>query len=193
MKLAARVSTLLVPALLATLPAAAEHQDKVTRIGFLWGSSPSATRELAEAFRQGLSELGHAEGRRIVFEPRYAEGKFERFPDLAAELVRIKVDFIVAGSVPAAQAAKQATASIPIIMVGVGEAVETGLIASLARPGGNVTGSTFFYAELSAKRLELLKQVVPGLARIAVLWNSANAAKAPDWRETQKAARMLNV
>jgi putative tryptophan/tyrosine transport system substrate-binding protein len=193
MTLIPRAVTLLVLALLATPPAVDAQAGKTTHIGFLWGSSPSAARELAEAFQQGLRELGYAEGRDVVLEHRWAEGKFERFPVLAAELVRTKVDFIVAGSVPAAQAAKQATASIPIIMVGVGEAVETGLIASHARPGGNITGSTFFYAELSSKRLELLKQVVPGLARVAVLWNAANPAKGTDWRETQMAARTLNL
>ncbi len=182
------------PALLFTvLTGGAQHARKLARIGFLWGTSPSAAQDLVQAFRQGLSELGYVDAQNIMVEHRWAEGRLDRLPDLAAELVRLKVDVIMAANVPAARAAKQATTTIPIVMVGVGEVVETGLVTSLARPGGNVTGSTILYAELSAKRLELLKQIVPGLARIAVLWNAANPAKASDWRETQLAARALSV
>jgi ABC-type uncharacterized transport system substrate-binding protein len=176
-------------------PVAAEAQlaGKIARIGFLFGSSPSAAHGLVNAFQQGLRELGYVEGQNIIIEYRWAEGRFERFPDLAGELVRLKCDIIMAGSAHAALAAKQATATTPIIVVGVGEVVETGLVASLARPGGNITGSTLMFAELSAKRLELLKQVVPRLAVVAVLWNAGTPAKAIDWRETQAAARVLGV
>jgi putative ABC transport system substrate-binding protein len=178
---------------LAPLVAEAQEARKTARIGVLDPSSLAARRELLEAFGQALRERGYMEGQNIVIEHRWAEGRLERLPKLAADLVRLKVDIIVALSAPAAQAAKQATTTIPIVMVGVGDPVEARLVANLSRPGGNITGSSSLAGELSAKRLELLKEVVPGLARVAVLWNSANPAKAVDWREAQVAARTLRV
>jgi putative ABC transport system substrate-binding protein len=179
--------------LAAPLAAEAQPAGKVARIGFLFGSSPSAAHGLVNAFQQGLREVGYVEGQNITIEYRWAEGRFERFADFAAEFVRLKCDIIMAGSAHAAIAAKHATATTPIIVVGVGEVVETGLVTSLARPGGNITGSTLMFAELSTKRLELLKQVVPRIAVVAVLWNAGTPAKAIDWRETQVAARVLGM
>ncbi len=187
---------ILVLALLAT-PVAAEPQPagRVYRIGSLATDSRTTPENLRmrEAFTQGLRDLGYVEGKNILIERRYSEGRFERLPELAAELVRLKVDLIVAGAAPEARAAKQATLTIPIVMVAAGEAVEVGLVASLARPGGNVTGLTQMLPELTGKRLELLKEIVPKLSRVAILWNSANPAKVPDWKGTQVAARTLGV
>ncbi len=194
-KTAAISFTLALGLLAAPLPAAAQRPAKVFQIGFLGNLRPT-TREIArnvEAFRQGLRELGYVGGQNINIEYRYSEGQHERLPALAAELVRLRVDVIVAAAAPATRAAKQATTAIPIVMVAAGEAVESGLVASLARPGGNITGLTQMLPELTAKRLELLKEVVPKLSRAAVLWNSANPYKAPDWREIQVAARALRV
>ncbi len=180
--------------LAAPLAADAQQPGKVPRIGFLWASSPSdpASQRYREVFRRGLRDLGYIEGQNIAIESRSAEGKYDRLPGLAAELVRLQVDVIVAVGA-AAPAAKQATTTTPIVMVGAGAAVEAGLVASLARPGGNITGLTQMLPELTAKRLELLKEAVPKVSRVAVLWNSANPVKALDWREIQVAARALGV
>ncbi len=182
---------------LLTAPLAAEAQQpgKVYRIGWLASTPPTTPEALRvwEAFTQGLRDLGYVEGKNILIERRYSEGRFERLPELAAELVRLKVDLIVASAAPEARAAKQATLTIPIVMVAAGEAVEVGLVASLARPGGNVTGLTQMLPELTGKRLELLKEIVPKLSRVAILWNSANPAKVPDWKGTQVAARTLGI
>jgi len=156
--------------LLATpLAAQAQPAAKIARIGWL-GVSPATNPHLIEAFRQGLRDLGYVEGRNLVIEIRSAEGKFERLPALAAELVALKVDVIVVGGTPAALAAKQATTILPIVVSAVGDPVGSGLVTSLARPGGNVTGVSNLSLELVAKRLELLKQAVPGVSRVAVLW-----------------------
>ena len=172
----------------------AQHASRKTPvIGLLDATSASARAELVAAFRDGLREFGYVEGRNIRIEYRWAEGRFDRLPGLAADLVRISVDIIAAFAIPAALAAKDATTTIPIVMVGVTDPVERGLVASLARPGGNITGVSTLSAELSAKRLELLKELVPGLKRVAVLWNPANPGKAGDWREVQLAARALGV
>ena len=189
------VLILLLALAVLVVPPAAEAQEarKTARIGVLNPNSLSARAEPLEAFRQGLRNLGYVEGQNIVIDYRGADGRFEQLPDLAAELVRIKVDVIVALTAVAAQAAKQATTTIPIVMVGVGDPVEARLVANLSRPGGNITGSSSLAGELSAKRLELLKEVVPGLARVAALWNAGNPMKAADWREAQVAARTLRV
>jgi putative ABC transport system substrate-binding protein len=180
-----------------TWPRAARAQQlpaKIPRIGVLWSTAPSANPQLIEAFRQGLREHGYVEGQNVVVEHRWAEeGRLERLPHFAAELVRLKVDLIVAGAAPAAHAAKQATTTIPIVIANVGEAMESGFVASLARPGGNITGISVFTPQLAAKRLELLKEAVPHLSRIAVLWNATSPTKAIDWRETQIAARVLKL
>jgi len=152
----------------APLIAEAQPAAKVARIGYLAGYL-AATPHLPEAFRQGLRDLGYVEGRNVVIEYRDAEGKFERLPALAAELVALKVDVIVAVSTPQGLAAMQATKAIPIVFAAVADAVTSGLVTSLARPGGNLTGLSFLGPELIGKRLEQLKQVVPGVSRVSVL------------------------
>ena len=161
-------------ALFYALCASAEAQQptKVPRIGYLVGASLSAVSARIEAFRQGLRELGYVEGKNIVIEYRYAEGKLDRLPALAAELVRLKVDVIVATGPPSTRAAKEATATIPIVMAQDSDPVGTGFVASLARPGGNITGLATLAPELSGKRLELLKEIVPKLSRVAVFGTS---------------------
>jgi putative ABC transport system substrate-binding protein len=153
----------------APLAAEAQQAAKIARIGYLAGNLAGAPR-LEEAFRQGLRDLGYVEGRNVVIEIRDAEGKPERLPALAAELVALKVDVIVAPNTPQALAAKQATRTLPIVFSFVADPVASGLITSLARPGGNVTGLSSLTPELVGKRLELLTQAVPGLSRVALLW-----------------------
>jgi putative ABC transport system substrate-binding protein len=177
------------------MPPVAEVQQaaKVPRIGYLGTSSASAVPHVLDAFRQGLRELGYLEGQNIVIEYRWAEGRSERLPGLAAELVRLNVDVIVAPNTQAALAAKNATRTIPIVFAGVADPAGTGLIASVARPGGNVTGLSFLSPELGAKQLELLKEAVPKASRIAVLWNPGNPGLALTLRETEVAAKALAV
>ena len=182
--------------LLATpLAVEAQQPGRVPRIGFLSVTSPSDRPPLLDAFRQGLRELGWVEGQNIVIDYRYAEGRVDRLPDLAAELVRLKVDLIVASAgTQAATAAKNATETIPIVMIAVRDPVGTGLIASLARPGGNVTGvSGSAGLEIVAKQLELLKETVPKIRRVAILSNPANAYHQLAIREVNVAARSLGV
>src|SRR5216683_5208638 len=156
--------------LAAPLAAEAQPVAKVPRIGYL-ALNPTANPHLHEAFRQGLRDLGYVEGRNVVIETRDAEGKPERLPALAAELVALKVDVIVTGGgTPPALAAKQATRTLPIVFASAPDPVTDGLVTSLARPGGNVTGSSYLAPELVGKCLEQLKQAVPGVSRVAVLW-----------------------
>ena len=162
------IVTLALSILMASLTAEAQRPSHVPRIGVLSGGAFTPDSREREAFRQGLRALGYVEGQTIVLEERLAEGKLERLPDLAAELVRLQVEIIVAGSGPAARAAGQATRRIPIVLAG-GDAVGTGLIANIARPDGNITGLTTNAAELSGKWLELLKEAVPAVSRVAVL------------------------
>jgi putative ABC transport system substrate-binding protein len=176
------------------LAARAQEAAKIPRVGYL--SPGSSTAELArdEAFRQGLRELGYIEGKSIVIEYRFAEGKFERLPGLAAELVRLDVDVIVALVTQASLAAKHATGTIPIVMVAVSDPLGSGLVASLARPGANVTGTSSMTSELAGKSLEMLKEVVPTVDRVAVLWNPDNAIfQAQLLREAQLAAGRLGI
>ena len=184
-------------ALLLAVPLAAEAQPagKVYRIGFLSPASPSDPRvqRFLAAFRNGLGELGYVEGQTIAIESRWAAGKYERLPGLAAELVRLKMEVIVTAAVPAIRAAKEATSTIPIIMAVVVDPVATGLVASLARPGGNITGLSLMTPELVGKQLEMLKEVVPKASRVAVLWNPANPGNAPQLRAAEVAARTLGV
>jgi len=163
--------------LLLTSPVVAHAQParKVPRVGYLFYGSPGPSREI-DAFQQGLRELGYIEGQSIVVEYRFASGQVERYPALAAELVRMKVDVIVAAATPQALAAKQATSSIPIVFVLVADAVGAELITNLARPGGNITGLTSSSAELGGKRLELLKEMVPKASRVAVLYNPTDSS-----------------
>jgi putative ABC transport system substrate-binding protein len=171
----------------------AQQPTKIPRIGFLIGTSPTANAARVEAFRQGLRELGYVEGKTIVIEWRYAEGKLDRFPELAAELVRLKVDIIVTGGPPATRAAKEATITIPIVMEQDSDPVGNGFVASLARPGGNITGLATFRPELSGKQLELLKEIVPKLSRVAVFGTSAYPGNAQALKEIELAAKAFGV
>jgi putative ABC transport system substrate-binding protein len=174
-------------------PAYAQQPKKVPRIGFLSSLSPAVVSDRLEAFRQGLRELGYVEGKNIVLEWRYAEGKTERLPDLAAELVRLKVEVIVTGGPAVNRQAKEATATIPIVMAFDNDPVGNGFAASLARPGGNITGLSTYYPEISGKQLELLKEIVPRLSRVAVLGNSTVPGNAQALRETELAAGLFGV
>ena len=181
-------------ALAAPLAADAQQAGKVPRIGFLSLTSPSDRPFLLDAFRQRLRELGWVEGQNIVIDYRYAEGRVDRLPDLAAELVRLKVDLIVSEGTQGVTAARNATETIPIVMITVRDPVGTGLIASLTRPGGNVTGmSGSAGLEIVAKQLELLKETVPKIRRVAILSNPANAYHQLAIREVNVAARSLGV
>ncbi len=171
--------------------AEAQKPAKVRRIGYLASGSGLGPGE--EAFRQGLRELGYVEGQNIAIEYRFAMGKEDRLHDLAAELARLKVDVIVTPSTLDAVAAQQATKTIPIVMALSSDPVGTGLVASLARPGGNITGLTTLSPELNGKRLELLKETVPRLARVGVLWNLANPDKALEFEQIEVAARQLRL
>jgi ABC-type uncharacterized transport system substrate-binding protein len=187
-----KIRVLSLCALLPALCASAEAQQatKIPRIGLLRAGAPSDPS--VEAFRQGLRQLGYVEGQNIVIEVRYAEEKLDRLADLAAELVRLKVDVIVVQGPQAIPAAKNATKTIPIVM-GSPDPVGTGLVASLARPGGNITGLTLISPELGGKRLELLKEIVPGMTRVALLFHSANPANALVLKETEDAAQLLGL
>jgi len=175
---------------LLTTPLAARAQPatKTWRIGFLTtGFREGAGADVRIApFSRGLRELGYIEGRNVILETRYAEGRVERFPALAAELVELKVDVLVATSTPGALAAKRATSTIPIVMAAVGEPVEVKLIESLAHPGGNITGLSLSAPQLAAKRLDRLKQTLPKLSRVTVLWNSANQGMQPDFKRPRE-------
>jgi putative ABC transport system substrate-binding protein len=180
-------------AALPLTPRAARAQKPMPLIGFLGGADPVGYKPQIDALRLGLADHGYVEGRTIAIEYRWAEGKYERLPALAAELVARKVAIIVTQGTPAALAAKRATATIPIVMAIVGNPVETGIVPSLARPGGNITGSSFFYAELNAKRLELMKELMPKLSRAGVLINPDNPAMGSILRATEPIAKAANV
>ena len=179
--------------LLAAPPVAQAQQQKVPRVGFLGTASAAATAGRVEALRAGLGEFGYTEGKNLVIEFRWADGNYDRLPDLAAELVRLKVDVLVTSGTPGTLAAKRATSTIPIVMAVTGDAVATGLVASLARPGGNVTGSTVFGPEHNVKRLELLKAVMPRLARAAFLFNPDNPSSVTENRDIESAARSMKL
>ena len=187
-------SSILVAVILLAVVAIAEAQQptKVPRIGYLSSTSYSTNSARVDAFKQGLRELGYVEGKTIIIEWRYAEGKPDHLSALAAELVRLKVDAIFAQSTASVQAAKKATTTVPIVSVS-GDPVGLGLVASLARPGGNVTGLANFTSELAGKRLELLKEVVPRVSRVAVLWNPDAPSSTLRMRETEAAAPSLGI
>src|SRR5512145_2712945 len=188
------IVTLILSLLAAPLAAEAQLLANIPRIGWLGGTSPAVNPAVLEAFRHGLREHGWVEGQNLVIEYRWAEGRFERLPDLAAELVRLPVDILVpVASDPAIRAAQHATSTIPIVMAVSSDPVGTGFVASLARPGGNVTGVSGLVPEVAGKRLQLLKEVVPHAARVAVLWNATHAGKGLEWHETQVAAQALGV
>ena len=187
------IVTLALGTLLAPLAADAQQAGKVARIGYVGVSSASAVPHADEAFRHGLRDLGYVEGQNIAIEYRWAEGQLDRLPDLAAELVRLKVDVIVASSTPTALAAKNATRTIPIVFVTAGDPVGSGLVAGIARPGGNITGLSLLAPEIVAKQLQLLKEAVPQASRVAVLSNPANPYTALMVKETEAAARSLGM
>ena len=179
-------------AAVSPLAVRAQQTKKVGRIGYL---TPEVLMTL-DAFRQGLRELGYIEGTNILIEYRSADGKFERFPDLVSELVQLKVDVIVAPHTPAARAAQKTTTTIPIVVPVMGDPVGDGLVASLARPGGNITGLTFLGPELAPKRLALLKEALPTLSRVAALWHPGaygERTMSDMMRETEAGARALGV
>jgi ABC-type uncharacterized transport system substrate-binding protein len=181
--------------LAAPIAARAQSTRRLYRIGFLGAASPSEPRSqrFFEAFRNGLAELGYVEGQNIAIESRWAAGKYERLPGLAAELVRLKMDVIVTAAVPAIRAVKEATSTIPIVMAVVVDPVATGLVASFARPGGNITGLSVMTPELVGKQLEMLREIVPKASRVAVLWNPANPGNPPQLRAAEVAARTLGM
>jgi putative ABC transport system substrate-binding protein len=184
---------LLIGASLGT--AAAQPSERIPRVGYLSPGSSSDPARLRrfEAFRQGLRELGYVEGRNISLESRWADGKYDRFPILLADLVHLKVQVIVAVGGNAAQAAQQATRTIPIVMSVVNDPLGSGLVASLARPGGNLTGLSLMVPDLVGKQFEVLKQAVPEVSRVAILWNPANPASARWLREAEASAQTLGV
>src|SRR5437870_12245837 len=193
MKKAAVPSILVAVLLTVAVIAEAQQPKKIPQIGYLHAASASSVAARTEAFRQGLRELGYVEGKNILIEYRYAEGKLDRLPALAAELVRLKVDLIVTGGPGATRSAKEATVTIPIVFAQDGDPVASGFVASLARPGGNITGLSSLAPELSGKRLELLKEVVPKLSRVAVLGTSTSPSTAPTLKETELAAGASKV
>jgi putative ABC transport system substrate-binding protein len=173
--------------------AAAQQPKKIPLVGFLVPGSPSSYSARIEAFRQGLRELGYVEGQNIIIEYRYTEGKSDRLPVLASELVQLKVDVIVTGTTPAIQAVKNTTSTIPIVMAEVADPVAVGLVASFARPGGNITGLTTLSPDLDGKRLELLKEILPNVTRVAFIWDPANSANRIRFKEVQSAAQALAI
>jgi putative ABC transport system substrate-binding protein len=181
------VTTLLMP------PAEAQQARKVYRLAFLGSTSPSGYASQMTAFRGGLRDLGYVEGQNLVIEFRWAQGKYDRLPELAAELVRLKPDVLVTHGVPGTLAAKRATDTIPIVIGVVGEAIAIGAVEGLARPGGNVTGSSFFVPELNAKRLEVLKEAFPRLSRVGVLLKRDNAVNGHVLRAMEHTAQALKI
>ena len=177
----------------APLAVDAQQQEKLYRIGMLERTSTAINAANLDGFRRGLQELGYVEGKKLVIEYRSADGRDERFPDLAAELVRLKVDLILTRGTPAALAAKNATGTIPVVMTGIGDPVGQGVVASLARPGGNITGLSATTTEIYAKRVELLKELVPGAKRIVALFNMSNPSIPPQWKEVERGARSLGI
>jgi putative tryptophan/tyrosine transport system substrate-binding protein len=194
MKKKITVLTLCAVLLALSVPAEAQQQlKKLHRIGILLVGSSSFYSAWIDVFRQGLKELGYIEGKNIAIEYRYAEGKADRLPALAAELVGLKVEVVFTSSTPSVLAVKKVTSTIPIVFVSISDPVASGLVTSLARPGGNITGLSIVAVELSGKRLELLKEAVPKVTRVAFLWDSTNPAQAPQWREAQAAAQALGL
>ena len=172
---------------------AQELMNKVHRIGFLGAVTATGYAGQLEALRQGLRDLGYVEGKNLVIEYRWAEGNYHRLPALANELVQLNVSLIVTHGAPGSRAAKQATTTVPVVMAVSGDAVATGLVESIGRPGGNITGSTFFFPELNAKRLELIKEVVPNIRRMGILLNADNPGHVAALEAMDVRARALNL
>ena len=187
------IVTLTLSLLAAPLAAEGQPAGRLPRIGFLGNSTAPLEANLVGPFREGLRDLGYVEGQNIRIEYRWAEGKYERFPALIAELLALKVDLIVTAGTPAALAVKKGTTSTPLVMVAVGDPIGTGLVASLARPGGNITGLTSISPELDGKRVELLREVIPNVSHIAVLWNPASPLQVVAKKATQAAAQVLGM
>jgi len=187
------ISGITVGLLAAPLAAGAQPAEKVFRVGFLTAYSSGADGFLFDSFRQGMRKLGYEEGRNVAYETRWAEGRFERLPALATELVGLKLDVILVSSTPAALAVKKATRTLPIVITSVADPVGTGLVDSLARPGGNITGNITLIVEMAGKRLELLKQTVPRLSRVAVLGHPGDPIFAGQMRQAEAVARSLKV
>ncbi len=193
LKIYGGVAIIIVGLLASPLVADAQQPGKVYRIGHLSGSGEVSSEPFVDAFREGMRALGYIEGQNWVLDARYAEGKVERLSSLAQELIHRKPDVLLASTTPGSVAAKAATSTIPIVMVLVADPVGTGIVPSLARPGGNITGMTTIVAELAGKRLELLKEIVPTASRIAVLVNPDNPAALPQMRSAEEAARRLGI
>jgi len=174
-------------------PLVARAQGGIPRVGFMGNSTAALEVNLVDSFREGLRELGYEEGRNIAIEYRWADGRYERFAALVAELIAAKVDVIVTAGTPAALAVKKATSTVPLVMVAVGDPVGTGLVPSLARPDGNLTGLSSVAPDLEGKRLELLREIVPSVSRIAVFINSVNPFHATSMRQAQSAGKTLGV
>jgi len=185
--------TLALGILLWPLAAAAQQAGQMHRIGFLGNTTPELEANLVGPFRDGLRDLGYVEGKNLVIEYRWLEGRYERLAALIGELLAQRVDVIVTAGTPATLAVKQATTTVPLVMIAVGDPVGTGVVPSLSRPGGNITGLTSISPELDGKRLELLREIVPGLSHIAVLWNSDSPLQFVGQRRTQDAAAVLGM
>jgi putative tryptophan/tyrosine transport system substrate-binding protein len=179
--------------LLGSLAAQAQPTGNVYRIGFLGNSTAALEANLVGPFREGLRDLGYVEGRNVLIEYRWAEGKYDRFPALIGELLALKVAVIVTAGTPATLAVKKATASVPLVMLAVGDPVGTGIVPSLSHPGANITGSTAISTEMDAKRLELLREVVPSVSYIALLWNAGNPLQVLAEKQVQAAAQVLRM
>jgi len=171
----------------------AQPPAKIHRIGFLGNSTPVLEANLVGPFREGLRDLGYVEGRNITIDYRWAEGNYERFPDLIGQLIALKVEVIVTAGTPATLAVKRARTSVPLVMIAVGDPVGTGIVPSLREPGGNITGLTSISPELDGKRVELLKEVVPGISRVAVLWNASSPLQVVAEKQTRAAAEALGI
>ena len=179
--------------LLGSLATQAQQTGNVYRIGFLGNSTAALEANLVGPFREGLRDLGYVEGRNVMIEYRWAEGKYDRFPALIGELLALKVAVIVTAGTPATLAVKKATTSVPLVMTAVGDPVGTGIVPSLSHPGGNITGLTAISTEMDAKRLELLREVVPSVSYIALLWNAASPLQVLAEKQVQAAAQVLRM
>jgi len=179
--------------LLTAITVHAQHTPKIPKLGWLGGRSPSGPGGGGERFRRALAALGYIEGKSIIVEYRYADDKLDRLPALAEEVVRLNVDVIIAPTTVEVRAAKSATKTIPIVFYNVPDPVGSGLVTSLARPGGNITGFSTINALLSGKRLEILKETIPKLTRVAVLWDPKNPASTEQWKDSQEPARQLGL
>ena len=188
-----RLARAIVALSLGILALSAQAQSTVHRIGFLGNSNPALEENLVGPFRDGLRDLGYVEGRNIVIEYRWAEGDYARFPTLISALIASKVEVIVTAGTPATLAVKKATTTVPLVMIAVGDPVGTGIVPSLRLPGGNITGLTSISPELDGKRLELLREVVPNISHIAVLWNSSSPLQVVAEKQTRAAADALGM